>query len=124
MKPHSKHIRGSLWPCNAYAISETTATKVRKAVAANNLTKIIKKTRWDFGIIDINNVSLVSRDFSDIRDFIESIENLVNDDQVADLGLEGDIMITVETVNVEPFMYLIKVSKSEVSVKRGEIVWT
>lgn len=124
MKPRTKHIKGSLWPSNAYALTEITPSKIRKAITANNLTTLVRKERWGFGIIDINSVTIVSRDFSDINEFLSSLESFLRDEQVADLGLHGELRIAVETATVEPIMYRIIVSKGEVFMQRGAIVWT
>lgn len=118
-----RHTKGTLVPANPYGVTDKIHRQISRAVTANGLNNIIKKSKWESGVIAISTITS-SDGLHGVKEFIRALDRLIKSEGVIDLGLYGEIMIILESSAIEPIMVRIEVRNNEVSYQMAKYyVW-
>jgi hypothetical protein len=104
------HVQGKLSPTNLEAVNEDTRHLIRRAAIRHSLTLAI--TDIHRGVIRIDGIFGVFGNLGS-HTFMRALDNFVQDQTLADLGLQGNLVMTKENNEGS--------SPSPVSVREGRV---
>lgn len=111
-----QHIFGTLTP--TVGATPRTRQQIYDAVDAVKLFTVISHQKWDEGIIEIDNVSLEPVTDQAPLDFIARLHDMLWRVGVTELGLSGEITITV--TGAQPVIYRVIVENSELRYQKAD----
>lgn len=121
------HVKGSLAPMNPEALQGNTGYRITTEMIRNRLVSTLlspneSMAQWDSGTItcDTHSETLGGRPAA--MDFITRLHNVVTAPGIKQLGLQGEITVTVEGVK-EPVVFRVTVENSNVFYKEAKLVW-
>ena len=114
-----QHIFGSLVPTIPAGITPRTRRRIYDAVDAVKLFTVISHEKWEEGIIEIDSVSAEPITDQAPLDFIARLHDMLWRVGVTELGLTGEITITV--TGAEPVIYRVIVEDNELRYQKADI---
>ena len=114
-----QHIVGRLTPTIADGVTSRTRRRIYDAVNAVKLFTVVEHTGWDDGVIEFDHVSMEPITQDAPLDFINRFNDMLWRVGVTELGLTGEITITV--TGAEPVIYRIIVEDSELRYQKADI---
>ena len=118
-----KHIEGSLIPTNSEAVTEKTRRKLLMAVREQGLSGLVQSGGFAQGAIEINSCTVASGGLNVVFGFIGALDRVILTEGVAELGLEGSIMLSVDKADAGPIMFRVTVRDGEISYQQASYVW-
>lgn len=121
------HVKGSLTPSNPDAVLGNTGYRITTEMIRNRLVSTLlspdeSMAIWDKGEIapDTHTETLGGRPAA--MDFITRLHNVVTAPGIKQLGLQGELTITVDGVK-EPVVFRATVENGNVFYNEAKVVW-
>lgn len=117
-----KHIKGTLVPTNPEAVTEKTRRNLLIAVRDHGLSGFVQSEAFNQGSIDIYSSTVTAGGHYTVFNFIGALDKVILTEGVAELGLEGTLMLSVDT-DADPILFRITVRDGEISYQQASFVW-
>lgn len=121
------HVKGSLSPANPEMVTGSTAHRMTTEMIRHRLVSTLlnpneSMAKWDKGTVECDTHSETLGGRPAAMDFITRLHNVVTAPGIKQLGLQGEITVTVEGVK-EPVVFRVTVENSNVFYKEAKLVW-
>lgn len=117
-----KRIKGILVPSNPEAVTEKTRRNLLVAVREGGLSGLVQSGAFNQGSLEINSCTVTAGGHYAVFNFIGDLDKVILTEGVAELGLEGTFMLSVDT-NADPILFRITVRNGEISYQQADFVW-
>jgi hypothetical protein len=114
-----QHIFGKLEPTVTDAVTLKTRRRIYDAVDDVKLFTVVSHKNWDDGIIEVDYVSAQPITEDAPLDFINRLNDMIGQVGVTELGLTGEITITV--TGAEPVIYRVIVENGELRYMKADV---
>lgn len=121
------HVKGSIAPANPEAVLGNTGYRITTEMIRNRLVSTLLSPNesmaiWDKGEItpDTHTETLGGRPAA--MDFITRLHNVVTAPGIKEIGLTGELVITVDGVK-EPVVFRATVENGNVFYNEAKLVW-
>lgn len=114
-----QHIVGRLTPTIPDGVTHRTRRRIYDAVDAVKLFTILSHKNWEDGVIEVDYVSIEPITEDAPLNFINRLNDILWRVGVTELGLTGEITITV--TGAEPVIYRVIVEDSELRYQKADI---
>lgn len=128
MKTKMMHVQGSLSPANPENILGNTGYRITTEMIRNRLVATLlnpneSMAKWDKGTIECDTRTETNGGGRPAAmDFITRLHNVVTAPGIKQLGLQGEITVTVEGVK-QPVVFRVTVENSNVFHNEAKLVW-
>jgi hypothetical protein len=128
------NARGVLKPANPDTVEEDSAEKIRAALGSNGFWWLMHETMGESGIIDLHaGIDAEGDHFPDsftesekawlmCGAFIAALKRVIQTAGVEELGLEGSLMITVDS-DESPLVVRVTVKDNKLFYKKATLTW-
>lgn len=127
MTPKLMHVKGTIVASNPEHVNEYTGHRIMTEMIRNRLVDTLSDPQlgsldWQKGTItpDTHNETLGGRPAA--MDFITRLHMLVTAPGIAALGMQGELMVTVEGEK-EPVIFRVTVENGEVRHQQARLAW-
>lgn len=114
-----QHIFGKLTPTITDAVTPRTRRRIYDAVDAVKLFTVVSHKNWDDGVIEVDYVSAEPITEDAPLNFISRLNDMLWRVGVTELGLTGEITITL--TGAEPVIYRVIVENSELRYQKADV---
>lgn len=114
-----QHIVGKLTPTIPDAVTPNTRRRIYDAVDAVKLFTVVSHKDWDDGVIEVDYVSATPITEDAPLNFITRLNDMLWRVGVTELGLTGEITITL--TGAEPVIYRVVVENSELRYQKADV---
>jgi hypothetical protein len=122
------HVKGSLVPANPEMVTGSTAHRMTTEMIRHRLITTLlnpneSMAKWDKGAVECDTRSETNGGGRPAAmDFITRLHNVVTAAGIKELGLSGELMVTVEAVK-EPVVVRVTVENGNVLYNEAKLVW-
>lgn len=119
----TQYIVGTLAPTKPEAITPRTYRHIYSAITKNKLYGVVFSENWESGILTLDNHTpeVTPDDCSSPFEFICRIKELINAPGIKELGLKGEIVVTVP--GLHPVVFRLVIQDNVVLHWASKIVW-
>lgn len=114
-----QHIIGKLEPTIMGAVNEKTRRRIYDAVDEVKLFTVLSHKNWEEGVIEVDYVSAEPITADAPLNFISRLNDMLWRVGVTELGLNGEIIITL--TGASPAIYRVMVRNSEVRYQKANL---
>lgn len=114
-----QHIIGKLEPTIMGAVNEKTRRRIYDAVDEVKLFTVLSHKNWEEGVIEVDYVSAEPITVDAPLNFISRLNDMLWRVGVTELGLNGEIIITL--TGASPAIYRVMVRNSEVRYQKANL---
>lgn len=117
-----QHVVGTLRPTVADAVTVRTGSRIYDALTATGTWEIVASPRdWENGTIEFDETHVADDGDSSPLDFINRLNDMMWRVGITELGLKGEIIVTV--TGGEPALFRVIVENSEVTYQKANLAW-
>ena len=117
-------IAGRLAPLKKDGITPRTRNRIQEAAGANDLLGILNAAVWDYGIVEAHSlvrVDATADSETAVLDYINRFKNFLWQVGIWELGLQGEILLTIS--GETPVVFRVLVHDSELTYQKGKLTW-
>lgn len=118
-----QRIKGTLVPSNPEAVTEKTRRNLLVAVRDQGISGFVQSGAFNQGSIEINSCTVTAGGHYAVFNFIGDLDKVILTEGVAELGLEGTLMLSVDT-DADPIVFRLTVRDGEISYQQANYVWS
>lgn len=124
MLSSAMHVRGVLTPSNPEAASDCTKSRIRTEFRVHNLHWVLQSTLGNDGIIEMDSFIDTHEVRHSAMYFIHRLRSLILAEDIAELRLEGNLMITgYKWETNEPVILQAIIRNGNIAYQDGHVQW-
>jgi hypothetical protein len=115
----TQHINGSL--VETRGVTPRTNRRIYDAVVETGVSPFVSTQGWDQGVMKFDHTSAVPEQGDTALDFIKRLNDMMWRVGITELGLKGQIVVTVN--GEETTVYRVLVEDSKLSYRKAVLAW-